>query len=786
MALIARALAPHGVAFVSYNALPGARLRTMLREMVLLHAGDGADRGERVARGRELYGFLAPWAEDRPDAYGAVLASELGGCAGSPPRCSPTTTSASATSRCGCATSPRTPPPRPALPRRRRAGRAAGRPPPAGRGRAARRARRRRPRRVGAVRRPARRPRVPPDAAVPRRGAARRRDRPGAAGPAVVRRARRGGDRRRDADAGPRRGRRAAAPARATAPPVPPRSRSSRARGRARWASTSCAPRSAAWTPRARRRAVAGVPRRAARAVRRRRARHATAAGERPEASPVARWQAARGPELTNLRHDPVRLDDPLGRSSSACATARATAPRSSTRSSPASAPSSRSRWRHAGHGRRAVRGQLARPRREPRRARPAGDAAGMTGAALYAEVPYSKYPYVQTHPDRLATLGVLHGLRPAAPAAARVLELGLRRRRQPDPDGLRGARRCPRSASTTPATPWPTGRATAAALGLENVTLHVADVRELEDGSLGVFDYVIAHGVYGWVAPDVRDALLAAIAAHLAPQGIAFVSYPAYPGGYFRRMLREMGLFHARAAAPGRGARGGGARAVRRARRAARRPRRPVRRRARARAAAAALPPGGLARPRRPRRRPRAGVVRRLRRARRGARARLRQRGRGRRAAARAGCPRASSRACASSPAATGSPSSSTSTSCSAASSARACSAAPTRPRPRSTRRACTGCAPPRPSPSRRIPTRSSAPLVRVLSRHFPEALAVADLRRTLGRDARATSSARCGRRSTPTSSRCTSTRRSTPSRRAAAARERARPAAGAATRST
>jgi hypothetical protein len=43
-------------------------------------------------------------------------------------------------------------------------------------------------------------------------------------------------------------------------------------------------------------------------------ARHVTAAGERPEASPVARWQAARGPELTNLRHDPVRLDDPLGR----------------------------------------------------------------------------------------------------------------------------------------------------------------------------------------------------------------------------------------------------------------------------------------------------------------------------------------------------------------------------------------------------------------------------------------------------------------------------------------
>ena len=43
-------------------------------------------------------------------------------------------------------------------------------------------------------------------------------------------------------------------------------------------------------------------------------ARHVTVVSERPEATPVARWQAARGPELTSLRHDPVRLDDPLGR----------------------------------------------------------------------------------------------------------------------------------------------------------------------------------------------------------------------------------------------------------------------------------------------------------------------------------------------------------------------------------------------------------------------------------------------------------------------------------------
>ena len=61
---------------MSYNALPGARLRTMLREMALLHAGDGGI-AQRLERARELYEFLAPWAEDRPDAYGAVLATEL-------------------------------------------------------------------------------------------------------------------------------------------------------------------------------------------------------------------------------------------------------------------------------------------------------------------------------------------------------------------------------------------------------------------------------------------------------------------------------------------------------------------------------------------------------------------------------------------------------------------------------------------------------------------------------------------------------------------------------------
>ncbi len=174
-----------------------------------------------------------------------------------------------------------------------------------------------------------------------------------------------------------------------------------------------------------------------------------------------------------------------------------------------------------------------------------------MTGAALYGEVPYSKFPYVQTHPDRLATLAVLHGLRPAPPPTARVLELGcgaggnLLPMAYAEP-GLSAV------GVDYAAGAIADGRATATALGLTNVTLEEDDMRDLGGGGLGEFDYVIAHGVYGWVAPAVRDALLAAIAAQLAPGGITFVSYPAYPGGYFRRMLSEMGLFHGRAAEPG------------------------------------------------------------------------------------------------------------------------------------------------------------------------------------------------------------------------------------------
>ena len=81
--------------------------------------------------------------------------------------------------------------------------------------------------------------------------------------------------------------------------------------------------------------------------------------------------------------------------------------------------------------------------------------------------------------------------------------------------------------------------------------TFVAGETRELEfrqaafPADAGTFDYIIAHGLYSWIPAAVRDQLLALVARHLAPRGVAFVSYNVYPGCYVRRMVWEMLRFH-------------------------------------------------------------------------------------------------------------------------------------------------------------------------------------------------------------------------------------------------
>src|SRR3954453_5834133 len=163
-----------------------------------------------------------------------------------------------------------------------------------------------------------------------------------------------------------------------------------------------------------------------------------------------------------------------------------------------------------------------------------------------YDEIPYANLPFTQALPRGHATIAMLHGLTPPDPRAARVLELGCGA--GPPLVGAAAAHPDVRAVGVDLApTAIATAAGDAAAAGLENVRFEVAGVLELIDGRLGEFDYVIVHGLYAWAAEPLREAVLEACRAHLAPDGIAYLSYNAHPGGHLREMLREMAQFHAR-----------------------------------------------------------------------------------------------------------------------------------------------------------------------------------------------------------------------------------------------
>jgi SAM-dependent methyltransferase len=193
----------------------------------------------------------------------------------------------------------------------------------------------------------------------------------------------------------------------------------------------------------------------------------------------------------------------------------------------------------------------------------PVGGGAGQAGA--YDRLAYPGFAYAATHPARLEAIGRLFGVDAPPAASCRVLELGCG-------DGgnalsiaqtLPGARVLGVDAA---AGAVGRGTALARAAGLSNVRLRRARFEELGEGGEGldlgessgtagtpggnepaVFDYIVAHGVYSWVPPDARGALLDCMKRCLAPRGIAFVSYNAYPGSYLRDMARDILGYHVR-----------------------------------------------------------------------------------------------------------------------------------------------------------------------------------------------------------------------------------------------
>jgi SAM-dependent methyltransferase len=162
-----------------------------------------------------------------------------------------------------------------------------------------------------------------------------------------------------------------------------------------------------------------------------------------------------------------------------------------------------------------------------------------------YDEVPYLTRPRQETHPDRLAAVGKLFGMQTAEVPTCRVLEIG-----------------CGDGGNLVPLAYYLPGsfavgvdlapgliesaQGMARDLQLSNIRLVAGDLRDI-GADFGEFDFILAHGLYSWIPPDVRDALLRVCAERLAPRGIALISYNTYPGRYMRQMLREMMLYEIR-----------------------------------------------------------------------------------------------------------------------------------------------------------------------------------------------------------------------------------------------
>jgi SAM-dependent methyltransferase len=165
--------------------------------------------------------------------------------------------------------------------------------------------------------------------------------------------------------------------------------------------------------------------------------------------------------------------------------------------------------------------------------------------ANTYDVVPYESVPFVETHPDRLAALAMLHGLDPPPIDRCRVLELGCSHGRNLIPMAL-----------TLPDSSFlgidlsrgqiDEGRQFASTLGLANFELLPLSILDFGE-ERGTFDYIICHGVYSWVPPEVQDKILDICTRQLSPNGVVYLSYNTYPGWFVPQMIRGAMLFQAR-----------------------------------------------------------------------------------------------------------------------------------------------------------------------------------------------------------------------------------------------
>ncbi len=168
-----------------------------------------------------------------------------------------------------------------------------------------------------------------------------------------------------------------------------------------------------------------------------------------------------------------------------------------------------------------------------------------MSDRTEYDIIPYVGGVFEDTHPDRMRSLARLFGVEAPPAETARVLELGC----------SHGANLLPLALMLPEASfvgvdassvQIDMGREAIAAMGASNLELRHSSITDI-DASWGHFDYIICHGVYSWVPPEVQAAILRVSRQNLVPNGVAYCSYNVLPGWYQRLPIRDLMLSHTR-----------------------------------------------------------------------------------------------------------------------------------------------------------------------------------------------------------------------------------------------
>lgn len=141
-----------------------------------------------------------------------------------------------------------------------------------------------------------------------------------------------------------------------------------------------------------------------------------------------------------------------------------------------------------------------------------------------YDQLPYDSLPIPETEPGFLAAVARLHGIDTPDPDRARILELGCASGGNLIPIAARRPRtEC--IGIDLSRVQAESGARFVKTAGLDNVRILHGDILDLPAG-LGVFDYILVHGVYSWVPDTVRAAILGICREHLSQQGVASISF--------------------------------------------------------------------------------------------------------------------------------------------------------------------------------------------------------------------------------------------------------------------